>query len=316
MRRWLVLFFVIPLLVSCVSVGDHSPSWITQRYDSVYPEGKYLIVIGSGPTYEGALENARTNLAHVFSSSVESNLLITSIDSSDGRFFEEFFERGLISSSVENISGSEVISSVQIGDLRWYVRLALDRTATATLYRQRITELSQEIERIRARLSGDPLRKYSELLSAYPLAVEAEALENRMWILTKEVPRPFVLDLQSELRHLASTISVNVVVQGESGAEVLRAGFINTLNNLGFKQGSGPYVLTITFDSSAEVLNGSPYAYERYTLTGSLEHGLDVMQSFTVSERVSAMEQRAAANKALQRALELGRETFIALLSE
>ncbi len=316
MRRWTVLFLVIPLLVSCVSVGDSSPSWITQPYDAHYPEEKYLIVIGSGSSYEGAIENARTNLAYVFSSSVESNLLITSSDSTDGTFYEEFFELGSISSSVENVFGSEVISSAQVGDSRWYVRLALDRIATTKLYRQQIHELSQEIQRIRSRLSGDPLMQYSNLLSAYPLAVEADALANRVWVLTKESTRAFALDLQSELRRLASAIRVDVVVHGSSGAEVLKAGFINTLSDLGFERGSGEYVLTITYDSEAEALSGSPYAYERYTLTASVEHGLDVIQSFTVSERITAMEQRAAANKALQRALELGRETFMALLGE
>ncbi|NLZ77442.1 MAG: hypothetical protein GX911_05695 [Spirochaetales bacterium] len=311
-----VLLVLIPLLVSCVSISHRRPAWIDRPYDGKFPEKEYLLVVGSGSSHQKAVDNARINLAAVFSSRVEAFTRITTIDSSDGEAFDELFEQGTVSSSVEDLVGSEVVSSYTDELGQTYVRLAVDRKESARFLRTRLSELTKELEQVRLQSSTDRLERYRLLLGAYPVAREAQQLSDRIWVLTDELNPDFLTALRSELRSLARSISVEVLVHSETDPHLLKAGFEEALQNLGFSQDGGDYTLTIIYESEPVVFEASPYAYERYQLSVTLGRSDMVVRSFTLSERIAALEQRDAEAKALQSALHDGIETLIGVLSQ
>ena len=50
MMRKGILLFLIPFLVSCVTIPNQRPTWIDDPYDRKYPEDEYLLVVGATPT--------------------------------------------------------------------------------------------------------------------------------------------------------------------------------------------------------------------------------------------------------------------------
>lgn len=316
MRKGVLLFFLIPFLVSCMSIPNQRPAWIGRPYDGKYPEDKYLLVVGSGSSYQKAVENARINLASVFSSQVEAVTRITTIDSSEGGSFDALFEQGTVSSNVEDLVGSEVVSSFTDEMGQTYVRLAVERQESARFLQTRLAELTKELAKIRSQTFADRLERYRFLLSAYPVAQEAGQIADRIWVLTKEINPDHLGALASELRTLARSISVEVIVHSETDPHFLKAGFEGALQNLGFVQGGGDYALTVTYDSEPILFEASPYAYERYQLSVTLGRNDKVVRSFSLSERIAALHQGDAKTKALQSALNDGIETLIGLLSQ
>lgn len=316
MMRKGILLFLIPFLVSCVTIPNQRPTWIDDPYDRKYPEDEYLLVVGSGSSYQKAVENARINLASVFSSQVEAFTQITTIDSSDGVSFDELFEQGTVSSNVEDLVGSEVVASFTDPLGQTYVRLAIHRKENAAFLENRLTELTKELAKIRSQSSTDRLERYHLLLSSYPIAREAQQLSDRIWVLTGKLNPNHLLALQSELRVLAGSISVEVLVHSENDSHLLKAGFEGALQSLGFTQGSGDYILTVAYDSEPVLFEASPYAYERYQLSVTLGRNDTVIRSFSLHERIAALEQGDAKAKALQSALNDGIETLIGLLSQ
>lgn len=316
MRKGVLLLFFIPFLVSCASIPNHRPTWIDRPYDRKYSEEEFLLVVGSGSSYQKAVENARINLASVFSSQVEAVTQITTMDSSDGGSFDALFEQGTVSSNVEDLVGSEVVSSFTDELGQTYVRLAVERQESARFLQTRLAELTKELAKIRSQSSSDRLERYRFLLSAYPVAQEAGQIADRIWVLTKEINPDHLGALASELRTLARSISVEVLVHSKTDSHLLKAGFEGALQNLGFAQNSGDYTLMITYESEPVVFEASPYAYERYQLSVTLGRNDKVVRSFTLSERIAALEQGDAKAKALQSALRDGIETLIGLLSQ
>ena len=135
-------------------------------------------------------------------------------------------------------------------------------------------------------------------------------------MLTGKLNPNHLLALQSELRVLAGSISVEVLVHSENDSHLLKAGFEGALQSLGFTQGSGDYILTVAYDSEPVLFEASPYAYERYQLSVTLGRNDTVIRSFSLHERIAALEQGDAKAKALQSALNDGIETLIGLLSQ
>lgn len=312
----LLILLLLSLFFSCATPPAHQGGWVNNPYDKNYTEDEYLLVIGSGSSYQKAVDNARMNLAYVFSSQVEALTAITTIDSSDGERFDELFEHGTISSNVDDLVDAHVFSSMTDQKGQTFVRFGLHRATSAQFYQHRVEALEKELALVYRSASANELERYAQLAGSYPLAQEAQELSDRIWVLTKEQRPNYLFTLRSELQGLAQTITVGVQVVSETRPEVLKAGFEDTLQRLGFRQGAGRYTLTITYDSEAVTLQASPYAYERYTLSVILGEKDTVIRSYTLSERIAALEQGDAKAKALASALHNGSETLIALLSQ
>ena len=255
MRKGILLFVLIPFLVSCMSIPSQRPAWIGRPYDGKYPEDKYLLVVGSGSSYQKAVENARINLASVFSSQVEAVTRITTIDSSEGGSFDALFEQGTVSSNVEDLVGSEVVSSFTDEMGQTYVRLAVERQESARFLQTRLAELTKELAKIRSQTSADRLERYRFLLSAYPVAQEADRSPIES-VLTKEINPDHLGALALGTAHLARSISVEVIVQRNRSAfpERIRRG----ASESGFAHGGGDCALTVTMIRSRSFLKPAP----------------------------------------------------------
>ncbi len=325
----LSILLSLALLFGCTtSMGSAShPAWMESSYDKSYDQGTYLAAVGSGSTREQAVDNARAALSQIFTSEVRSVTETTShstssTDEAGQRTFTEAFEllqMGQVSSTTEELIGSEVANVYTDSLGRVHARVVLHRKKSAEVYRERVGELARERSALRAQrlLTGDVLRQYTLLLEELGLATQEQGFLDQIRVLTGTSQAQVLLPLRQELGRLAGAITVTVNVDAPQEATArLQSAFEGALQSLGFSTvaGAAAYEADVYYRDENVVMEGSPYHYVRYTLAVQLKGGETVYLSHQSGSREAAMGEAEAAQRALRIASTDGVEEFLVLL--
>ncbi|MDC7223114.1 MAG: LPP20 family lipoprotein [Spirochaetales bacterium] len=201
---FLLIFVLIGCATSPAASGSSSsrsqskqPEWVTDIY-SVYPEEDYLAVLGEGDSLTQAQSKAASNMALIFESRIV-------VDSTVESRFVEMRSEGVFAGSSEETSVTDKISQLSDQTLMnlkygesWtdsmgkvIVAAYLDRRETAELYRTRMNEQSQVLNRLKGR--GDDadskLSQYAYYDSAYVIAMANEVMKEQLEIISPMTAR-------------------------------------------------------------------------------------------------------------------------------
>ena len=196
------IFFLIILLAGCASSpsaagspakrSEKQPGWVTD-ITSVYPDDEYLAVLGEGDSLSKAQSKAASNMALIFESRIV-------VDSTVESRFVEMRSSGAFTGSSEETSVTDTISQLSDQTLMnikygesWtnsmgtvIVAAYLNRRETAELYRSRMNEQSQVLNRLKS--NGDKadskLSRYAYYDSAYVIAMANEVMREQLEIIS------------------------------------------------------------------------------------------------------------------------------------
>nr|WP_321304815.1 LPP20 family lipoprotein [uncultured Sphaerochaeta sp.] len=332
MRNYLVvpvLLFLV-LGISCTSLGSSKvPSWIDHPYDKAYDEDTYLCAVGSGSSRQKAVDAALASLSQVFNAQVRSVTEVSSLSTAatdtmgNVTFTEssEMMDFGSVTSETDQIIGSEVVN-VYTDELgRVHARVALHRERTASLYQKQIAELGSSIAQLnmRSATADTLLAEYVLLRETRELAKQQQALYNQLQVLLKQPQRQVLAPIDRALSALAQQITIAVeVFESVNATPVLKAAFEQGLQERGFSTGAqDPYaILDVWYTVEPITMEGSPYAYARYTLSIQLKDSKQVYVSYEKADREAAMSERDALAKALKAASSSGVDGFFTLMLE
>ncbi len=332
MRNYLVIPVLLLLVmgISCTSFGTSKvPSWIDHPYDSAYDEDTYLCAVGSGSTRQKAVDAALASLSQIFNAQVRSVTEVSSFSTAatdtlgNVTFTEdsEMMDFGSVTSETDQIIGSEVVNIYTDELGRVHARVALHRERTASLYQKQISELGSSIAQLKMRsASADTLLgEYVLLLETRDMAKQQQALYDQLQVLLRKPQMQVLAPIDRILSALAQEISIAVEIsENGSASPVLKAAFEQGLQERGFATGAqNPYaVLDVWYTVEPITMEGSPYAYARYTLAVQLKDSKQVYVSYEKSDREAAMSERDALAKALKAASSSGVDGFFTLMLE
>lgn len=325
----LPILLSLSLLSGCAtSMGSSSyPAWMDSSYDKSYDQDTYLAAVGSGSTREQAVDNARAALSQIFKSEVRSVTELTTLSTSStdeagqSTFTQAFemLEMGRVSSTTEELIGSEVANVFTDSLGRVHARVVVHRKKSADVYRERAGELARERSAMRTKrlLTGDPLRQYILLLEELSLATQEQGFLDQIQVLSGTRQSQVLLPLRQELGRLASTIVVSVNVDAPEGAKAtLQSAYEAAFQSLGFSttDGRAAYEADVYYRDEEVVMEGSPYHYVRYTLALQLKGDETVYLSHQSGSREAALGKEEAAQRALRSASNDGVQEFVVLL--
>ncbi len=181
MRRYHIFFLLISVMLfaSCAGKGPKAPSNNEVDLKSRFPEGLYVLRMGSGQTAESASDAARFEIAKFFESSIEGNTTVRQWGRSETR-------RGkVITGQVTEIAGEIAVASkrdipgIEIASLRkmpdgdYEAWAALSKTNYAAHVRERIDAIDARVAELGA------ARPVSDIDAARKLAKSAAFLLDR-----------------------------------------------------------------------------------------------------------------------------------------
>ena len=202
-HKMVVFFVIIQLLslVSCASAPPKSnvststdlPEWINNP-NSIYPDSRFIVGVGSGDTRQAAEKDAVGNIAKVFQSAItvdqtliENYLEVEGTDNNSASFSSQMLNRTSVSSQQElkNIKIDKVHFSSTDG--LYYVLAYLDRAETAMLYEQDIKANDGKIVEYYNNYESTPnkLTKYANLSKCKTITAINDVLRNQYQVLTK-----------------------------------------------------------------------------------------------------------------------------------
>lgn len=322
-KKPFVWLFVLLLLCGCVgTTTDGRPAWVTSPYDRQYDEKTYLCAVGSGTTREQAVNAAFSSLSQIFHADVESNLsyLTTSSvvqeGSEDERYLTSDFmiAQGGIATKTQDIVGVQVVNTWIDEQQNIWVRVALHRKTAAQGYQEEMEVLENDIARLRTEASSakGPLQAYASLHKAFKAALHHWRLGRQVSVLTGKTQKSYLEVVKEELDNASRRVSLSVDVHAstpyeqELAREQLESAFASLCAQYGFTVTTDKMQekarLAVTYTAVPLTYENSPYAYARYELSVQLHEGGNVIVSYQTSERVAALTEGEALQKALQSA--------------
>jgi len=236
---------IVPETTAPLAEGGR-PDWVDGR-SARYPEWRYLTGVGYGSDRRSAEENARAEIAKVFSSRILSQT----------RIYEEYLETTSMGKSAQTgsidieqittISTERVLSGVRIAEVYleggpdpiYYALALLDRDQSATILRRRIRELDRSIEGLLAEAADqeDVLARIRYLSRSVRKYLLREACNGELRIVTpsgKGIPPPFGFrEIRNQLETaLSRDFSVGLVITG-SHADRIKEALVQALNERG-----------------------------------------------------------------------------------
>ena len=252
---------LILLLAGCASSPSSSgsssgsrgkqPDWVTDIY-SVYPEDEYLAVLGDGDSLSKAQAKAASNMALIFESRIV-------VDSTVESRFVEMRASGAFAGGTEETSVTDKISQLSDQTLMnmkygesWtdsmgtvIVAAYLNRKETADLYKSRMNEQSQVLNRLIS--NGDKadskLSRYAYYDSAYIIAMGNEVMREQLEIISPSAARVAGMgyDLESlrdNRTDAAGDMSFRMEFEGDDGGNAASV-LSESLTDMGFSVSPG-----------------------------------------------------------------------------
>ncbi len=331
LKKGIVLFCGVLLLVGCATTPSQPPNWINSLYDQAYNDATYICAVGAGSTRDNAVNAAFAALSQTFSTQVESTLTYSGYSSAETlgggetTFYdsEAMLDQSQLTSRSGPIVGGEVVNTYVDSNGTVWVRVAINRQKTAQIYSKEMDELARQIASIKMSAATAPtqLGRYFTLLEALPMALEHLLYGEQIVLLTGATKKSYLRDLNEELDQIAAsvTLALEVSVDVPSGEEettrkeVLGA-FRALLNDFGFKLGEvgakGVPIVKVSYIVKEDENSQGPYSHAHYTLSVAIVDGEKTIGSYQRSQRETAMTPKEARTRALRSALNRGVEGF------
>ncbi|MDC7219090.1 MAG: LPP20 family lipoprotein [Spirochaetales bacterium] len=255
---WALIILIV--LTGCTSSPSSSPSsssrnsgkqpdWVSDVY-SAYTEDDYLAVLGEGDSLSQAQAKAASNMSLIF----ESRIMV---DSTVESRFVEMRTGGAFSGSSEETSVTDKISQLSDQTLMnlkygesWtnsmgkvIVVAYLNRQETAELYRSRMNEQSQVLNRLKS--DGDravsKLARYAYYDSAYVIAMANEVMREQLEIISPASARLAgsnydLNEIKSARSDASDDMSFRMEFTGDDEGKA-QAALAETLTEMGFSVG-------------------------------------------------------------------------------
>lgn len=238
-----IVFFIILqflCLISCASAPPKSkitttsefPDWINNP-NSIYPDSRYIVGVGSGDTRQAAEKDAVGNIAKVFQSAItvdqtviENYLETEENDQSSSSFSSQMLNRTSVTSQqdLKNIKIDKVHFSSKDG--LYYVLAYLKRAETALLYEQDIKSNDSKIVEYfeNYKSSQNKLNKYGNLSKCKTITAINDVLRSQYQVLTKgqaQVPVSISLsEIDKSMADLLNKITVSLHPDTDTAPEV------------------------------------------------------------------------------------------------
>ena len=223
------------------------PDWIDGE-SARYPSSKYLIGVGYGSDRHSAEDNARSEIAKIFYSKVDSQTRIyqeyVQTKSKDKSAYTEFLDIEQIS----RVSTQKVLSGVRISQIYeetkpdpiFYALAVLERDRSAAILQQKIQQLDQGIQSLLADATReqDTLVKIRHLKQSLRSHILREAYDAELRIVNQSgdgiTPPIHFTEIKRRLEAiLLRDYLFGVLIKG-SRAEEIREAVVQGLNQQGF----------------------------------------------------------------------------------
>jgi hypothetical protein len=157
--RLLISWVVFVWVSATTAVHAQRPEWIGGK-SRAYPDGQYIVGVGSGSTREAAESQARANIGRVFKVDIKSSIRVTrqeDIKSKSGSTTSNLTERTVAKVDVgltKTLEGTEIVDAWQEPSGKTFYALAvLDREKAAKILNERIQEIDGDVSTLNTELN-------------------------------------------------------------------------------------------------------------------------------------------------------------------
>jgi len=305
------ILFVFIFLAGCASPPTEPPAWVLDP-QSTYPEAQYLTAVGVGDSRRAAENSAAAGLARIFESRIQAVEILSETTTEKRGAIESFDQFSNLRTDVK-IGSEQDLLNIQFGEAftdkkgRVHAVATLPRAETATVYQQRIGELSADIFLL-IRLSDkavDPVEKYAFRRAAVRKALENDRLLDQLHIINPRARDTLSLHydpqaLYTQTAAAAHNVTFSVQFSGD-GVETIR----EALTSMGFSENAAA---VLRFSGSASFkktdLRRDPLMFVRYRYTlETRTHNDRLVLTFNGNHReghINFTEAAARARRALR----------------
>ena len=304
-----------PVAKKSVSTSSDFPEWINNP-NSLYPDSRYIVGVGSGDTRQAAEKDAVGNIAKVFQSAItvdqtviENYLEVEENNQSSASFSSQMLNRTSVASQQElkNIKIDKVHFSSNDG--LYYVLAYLNRAETALLYEQDIKNNDGKIVEYFNNYKGsaNKLNKYGNLAKCKTITAINDVLRNQYQVLTKgqaEVPVSVpISEIDQKMAELLNTITVALYPGKDTPAEVgdyLR----EIVGKIGFKMvnSQGDFSMNYSLDIEPTDINRDNLVAYNWKLTIEVRDNVNnqSLKSFNHNKRSTAVSEGEAKSRIMR----------------
>lgn len=273
-------------LVSCASSSSQGsvPSWYVDVYDQQYPQGEYLLAVGTGTGRNPAIDDATYALASAFVTSVSGQSVSGTSDIVSNR-------NGAVSSSstssyeslvtttsdLDNIVGLEVFDVVQAEDGTFYARVGLEVASAVQSLNTMLADCRASVESAlsEARRAGT-VEGLSILSSVMESANEADGYSLQLSVLTGSRYQSLSSQVENLRKNLLDGVSVSIAttVRGDVDASTVEGAARSAFSKAGISiSDRSPVKAEVEVSSSRDDGNRSGYVIDNVVVSLSIDDG-------------------------------------------
>lgn len=212
--------------------GSDLPDWYLNPGE-VYPDGTYLVSVGTGDTRRAAEQQAMAGLAQSFEASIQVDVTTQEryrdLVTAQGTFSEADVQLA----QTTNIQAAQTLLNVQFGEAavdeqgRVHAIAYIERLPTGRVYQELIEKNNRQVESFLREASGstDLIREYAFVSAAGLVASNNEVLRNQLMIIAPALAQvtraSYDYDALLQRRtDLASAMRVSVAISGDDGDRI------------------------------------------------------------------------------------------------
>ncbi|MEJ2542555.1 MAG: LPP20 family lipoprotein, partial [Calditrichaceae bacterium] len=298
-----------------VSTSSDFPEWINNP-NSLYPDSRYIVGVGSGDTRQAAEKDAVGNIAKVFQSAItvdqtviENYLEVEENNQSSASFSSQMLNRTSVKSQqdLKNIKIDKVHFSSKDG--LYYVLAYLNRAETALLYEQDIKNNDAKIVKYfnNYKSSTNKLNKYGNLAKCKTITAINDVLRSQYQVLTKgqaSVPVSIPLsEIDKEMTELLNTITVALYPGKDTPAEV--GDYLSEIvGKIGFKMVNtqGDFSMNYSLNIEPTDINRNNLVAYNWKLTIEVRDNVNnySLKSFNHNKRTTAVSEGEAKSRIMR----------------
>lgn len=325
-KTYIVFLIILHLLciISCasapppksnISTSSDFPEWINNP-NSLYPDSRYIVGVGSGDTRQAAEKDAVGNIAKVFQSAitvdqtvVENYLEVEENSQSSASFSSQMLNRTSVTSQqdLKNIKIDKIHFSSKDG--LYYVLAYLNRAETALLYEQDIKNNDGKIVKYFSnyKSSHNKLNKYGNLAKCKTITAINDVLRNQYQVLTKgqaEVPVTIpISEIDKSMTDLLNTITIALYPSKDTAPEV--GDFLKeVVGKIGFKMVNtqGDFSMNYSLNIEPTNINRENLVAYNWKLTIDVKDNVNKysLKTFNLNKRSTAISEEEARSRILR----------------
>ena len=240
MKKNILLIIIILFLSACVFGRQNKKVVINFDYDKKFPSSKYLISKASGKTEQDAILYAKSEMANVFESKINSNLY--SYTKSTSSLDDESFSK-TVKNDIKLFS-SVKIQGVEIGETffdektnLFYALIILDKKKSQNIWNLKIKEIDAKIKALLnvSKTSNSKIIKLIKLQKAYKLWIERGAITTRLEIISRPYHINNSFDMEkvfNEMAFLKNSIHIFIEAKNNNSISLKKylASFFSSKN--------------------------------------------------------------------------------------